>query len=97
MGIKKTHLIKLIDGNFTPSEGGKVLRDLLTCKINYHQLELFSNQERFAKDSARSKSRIRSLKTARESLKNIIECSKAENCTLQINGTISIVMVKKTD
>ena len=52
-----------------PVDAGKVLSGLFSYKINYHQKELFSNEERFSNDLLNSKNRIVQLKTTAEELK----------------------------
>ena len=84
------HNLKLIDGKFTPIEAGKVLFGLISYKMNYHQLELFSDEERFGKDLSNSKKRIEELKTVHSSLKKIIDLTSKKGQLLKINCVIEI-------
>ncbi len=85
------HNLKLIDGNFSPIEAGKVLFGLISYKINYHQMEMFSNEERFGKDLSNSKKRIDELKTAHASLKELIDHGSEKGQILKINCVIEIL------
>lgn len=82
--------LALIDGTFAPNEARKILSDLISSKINYHQLELFSNEERFSKDISNSKKRIEVLKETKESLKKIIEYAVKNQYQLQVNAVVEI-------
>lgn len=84
------HNLKLIEGKFTPIEAGEVLFGLISYKINYHQMELFSNEERFGKDLSNSKKRIDELKTVHSSLKKIIDLTSKKGQILKINCVIEI-------
>ncbi len=92
--MENNHHLTLVDGIFAPSEAGKVLSDLISRKINYHQLELFSNEERFGKDISNSKKRIEALKITQNSLKRIIEYAIEKQYQLQIDGFIEIKFLK---
>ncbi len=86
--------LTLIDGTFAPAEAGKVLSDLISRKINYHQLEMFSNEERFGKDISNSKKRIEALKITQTELRKIIEYAVEKQYQLQVNGFIEIKFLK---
>ena len=86
--------IKLVDGSFLPSEAGKVLFSLINNKINYHNLELFSAQERSDGDVEHSKSRIEYLKNASEQLSNFIKEAAQNQHYFEINGDIEIILKK---
>lgn len=92
--MENKHRLKLIDGKFTPSEAGKVLFDLISRKINHHEIELFSNKERFGKDLSNSKYRIDELKATNDYLNNLIESSSKKQDILQISCFIEINILK---
>ena len=87
------HNLKLIDGKFLPPEAGKILFGLISYKVNYHQMELFSNEERFAKDLSNSKKRIEELKAVNSSLKQIIDLTSKKKQILQISCFIEITVL----
>ena len=86
--------LTLIDGTFAPTEARKLLTDLISRKINYHQLEMFSNEQRFGKDISNSKKRIEALKRTKDELKTIIEYAIENQYQLQVNGFIEIKYVE---
>ena len=91
--MNNKHSLKLIDGKFQPSQAGKVLFGLLSSKVNHHQMELFSNEERFGKDLSNSKKRIEQLKIVQSSLKQIIDLAYEKNEVLKISCVIKITVL----
>ncbi|MFP5041193.1 hypothetical protein [Parasediminibacterium sp. JCM 36343] len=85
------HSFKLIDGVFTPLEADKILSGLIKYKINHHQMELFSNQERFGKDVSNSIKRVEELKAVTSSLKNTLGFIAERGQKMQINCSIEII------
>ncbi len=80
----------LIRGTFAPSEAADVLFKLISGKINYHLLLLFSNEERFGSDLANSRVRIKQLKAMREELAEIIQDARENGYDLDIHSDIRI-------
>jgi uncharacterized FlaG/YvyC family protein len=92
--MEKQLTINLIQGSFLPSEAGKVLFSLLNSKINYHNLEIFSEQERSDINSEHSKSRVDNLKEASEKLAEFIKEATQNQFHFEIVGDIQIRVVK---
>lgn len=83
----KKHHTKLIDGKFTAAKAKKLLLELLSYKINYHQIEKFSNEERFGTDGEHSAIRIKELKEEKIALTkwiSTLEKDKKLNITCNI-------------
>lgn len=93
--MEKEYLFKLVEGQFEPSEAGKVLFSLITNKINYHNLEKFSNQIRFDQDSSYSKIRIETLGEASAHIKDLINEATLKNMELKIEGVVQIILTPK--
>ncbi|SHN03059.1 hypothetical protein [Flavobacterium xinjiangense] len=93
--MEKEYQFKLIEGQFTPSEAGKVLFSLINSKINYHNLEIFSNQIRFDEENPHSKIRIKSLSDAAEYIKELIKEGSLKDMDLKIDGAIQIALTPK--
>jgi len=93
--MENKHKLKLIDGKFKPSEAGSILFELISRKISYHQMEIFSNEERFGKDVSNSKKRIEQLKDVRKHLEEIIEYSSEKKLNLKIESFINITFIKE--
>ena len=85
----KKHDTKLIDGNFTVQKANIVLSELLSYKINFHNLEKFSNEERFGKDYEHSEKRIKELNKEKTELGNWLQ-SLNETDKIKIKCTISL-------
>jgi hypothetical protein len=91
--MEKEYQFKLVEGEFSPSEAGKVLFSLINNKINYHNLEAFSNQIRFNEDNLHSKLRIQTLLAASENVKDLIKEALLNNMELKIDGVINISLM----
>ncbi len=93
--MENKHVLKLIDGIFMPSDAGNVLFDLISRKINYHQIELFSNEERFGNDLSNSISRIKQLNDIKNSLHEIIAYASENGMSLKIESRIHITCIEE--
>jgi hypothetical protein len=93
--MENKHVLKLIDGIFMPSDAGNVLFDLISRKINYHQIELFSNEERFGIDLSNSISRIEQLNEIKNSLQEIIVYASEKGMSLKIDSLIHITCIEE--
>jgi hypothetical protein len=91
----KEYQFKLIEGQFSPLEAGKVLFALINSKVNFHNLEIFSEQIRFNEENSHSKSRVQSLLEAAEYLKGLIEQASLEDMDLNIESVIQITLSPK--
>lgn len=94
--MEKEYQFKLIEGKFAPSEAGKVLFSLINNKINYHNLEKFSNQIRFDEDNSHSKVRLETLSKASSYIKDLIDEAALNNMELKIEGVIQLVLLPKS-
>jgi hypothetical protein len=92
--MKKKHSFKLIDGQFSPSDAGKVVFALVSSKINYHSMEKFSNEERFGKDAAHSEKRITALKKVKDLLKKVFDSAEQKGLNVKIDGFIEITIIE---
>lgn len=93
--MEKEYEFKLIEGQFSPSEAGKVLFALVNSKINFHNLEIFSNQIRFDDENPHSKIRIKNLLDASEYIKELIKEASSKDLELKIDSVIQIVLSPK--
>lgn len=93
--MEKEYQFKLVEGQFAPSEAGKVLFSLINSKINYHNLEIFSNQIRFDEENPHSKIRIKTLSDASKYIKELIKEGSLQDMELKIDGVIQIVLTPK--
>lgn len=90
MSNQFTKDFKLIDGHFSPEEAKNILMSLFNNKIDYHQLESFSNQIRLGNDISFSQNRIKDLFQSVEGIKEIVEEAAKNGKNLKIDGTIHI-------
>ncbi len=87
------HQFKLIDGQFTPDEAGRVLFAMLKSKIQFHNWESFSNEERFGRDFANSEKRVAELRQACDQVKEVIAYANENNLKFKISSDIHIELM----
>jgi len=94
----KTNLtFDLIDGTFKPFEAKRVLFTLIKDKINFHELELFSANERYGFDLPHSRKRIKDLNDTLVRIEHVINEFEKSNFEIKISGAIEIVAVEKME
>jgi hypothetical protein len=84
---------KLLDGTFTPAEAMQILLSLVKSKIDFHNLEKLSNEERFGRDVAHSERRLTELRELRETLRTVCQSAAETGQRVQVNGWIEITPV----
>jgi hypothetical protein len=84
------HTINLIDNIFTPSEANDVLISIIRNKINFHNLEIFSLEERNGENIERSKKRLLELKASNQKLIEIIQFAERNDKKLKVYSSIDI-------
>jgi hypothetical protein len=89
----KPLIIELIDTEFSPEDAGKILLSLINHKIQYHQIEVFSTEERFGEPSQHSLKRLESLKSSSEEISKYIKTSIQENKKIKIHSQINIEII----
>ena len=82
---------QLVEGEYSPLEAQKILLGLINSKINFHQLENFSNEIRFNDKTSHSKQRVNSLTTASEQILDLV--ANTNNMQFKIEGNIQISLV----
>ncbi len=94
--MKTTETIKLIDGNFSPTDAKELLMNLFINKINFHENKNFSSHERFGKEDETATRRIPELKESFEKISRIVNEATAQNLNIVITSTVNIHF-SKTD
>lgn len=91
-GSSKTiQTIKLIEGNFSPSEAADVINAVLNVKINFHKLQRLSRTEGDQSDTCDyDNDRIDELLTSRENAKAFFNKIRQEGGKINIESTITI-------
>jgi hypothetical protein len=93
MKKEKDYQFKLIEGQYTALEAKKTLLGLINSKINFHQLENFSNEIRFNEVNTHSTTRMELLTTASESITDLFAYSLLNDMQFKIEGTVQISLV----
>lgn len=92
--MEENQNFKLIDGVFSPIEAKKMIISLINNKINYHNLEDFSNHVRFNDNLSHSQKRIIELQKTKDEVSNLIARAENEGFRLKINSTIEINIIE---
>jgi hemerythrin superfamily protein len=82
--------LQLIEGEFSFNEAKEILTSMFVSKINFHNIQNWSSQERYGKDDETAQKKIPLLKNEIEKLEEIILEAKANNKKLVINSEIII-------
>lgn len=90
MSKQSAQEFKLIDGQFDPNEALHVLVSLFNSKINYHQLESFSNHIRHGSELSSSENRVKALRDSIEGIKELIKDVGADGKQFKIESTVRI-------
>jgi hypothetical protein len=85
---------KLIDGVFNSKEAKKIIISLINNKINYHNLEDFSNHIRFNNDLSNSQKRISELQNAQKMIEELVDLAEKNQWKLKIESTVEITILK---
>jgi hypothetical protein len=88
--MNKKEQLNLIEGCFSDEEAKGMLTNIFLTKINFHEMQNFSSQERFGKQDKIAKKRIPELKKETEKLLQIITEAKLKNKKLLITSEINI-------
>lgn len=84
---------KLIQGDFSSQDAKTVLMSVINSKINFHNLNAFSEFVKNNEDCETSKQRISALSKASEDILNLIEESEKKGMKLKINGDITVEFI----
>ena len=82
--------VKLITGEFKPSEAEEILFSIIQDKINFNNRQVFSLEERGIDGAERYKKRIEELQESKKKVTNMINGCKAKNKNLSIESSIVI-------
>jgi hypothetical protein len=85
-----TRTLRLIDGDFRPSDAARLLLSLVNSKIDFHTLVLMSERERFGRDVRNSERRLVELKQLRDTVQSICQSAAATGQRVQVKGWIEI-------
>ena len=91
--MNETFQYQLIDGVFEPKDAGKILFSMISNKINYHTIEIFSIKERNIGDYSFSAKRVEELKQMDQALRDLIVQATAEKKKLQVSARIDIQLI----
>ena len=89
--------LKLIDSTYSPEEAKEVLSSLISDKIKFLNLQIFSKSERFGEDTSHLENRIKYLDSEKEKLFKLIEQAKVDGRDLSIRCDIQVESIHVAD
>ncbi|MFD0932636.1 hypothetical protein ACFQ0R_08535 [Psychroflexus salinarum] len=90
----KDKKVKLVDGEFTPTQASDILNALIDQKINYHKIENLQHWEQdHNNDSKPYIRRIKELEEEKKTIDRFITEIKQEGKKLCINGILTVKAV----
>lgn len=91
----KQEKFQLINSTYSPFDAAEVLFSLVRDKIKFHNMLLFSNEERFGVDNSHSRKRIEELKKMRDEIAELIRMAEAEGFDLEVSSHINITLKER--
>ena len=88
--MNKIEKLTLIEGDFFFDEAEEILISMFYSKINFHNIQNWSSQERFGKDDENAQKRIPVLRNEMKKLEEILLEAKAKNKKLMVSSEINI-------
>lgn len=86
-----TYKLKLVDGQFTPSEASDVLHSLIKQKINFHKLHRLSLTEgNMNCETHFDDSRLAQLLKEQSKISTVIDEARLANKNIRINGILDV-------
>lgn len=85
--------LKLIDGEFSPTEFKEVLYNLFLKKIEFHKIKNFSSQIRFGIDDAVAIQKISELEQSIEKLSELFEEAREKDLQVAVFSEVHIEFV----
>lgn len=92
--MKKNEKLTLIAGDFSVNEATEILMSMFSSKINFHNIQNWSSQERFGKDDAIAQKRIPELRNEMKKLEGFLSEVKARNKKLAVSSEINISLLE---
>lgn len=92
--MNKIEKLTLIEGEFPFDEAKEILTTMFSSKINFHNIQNWSSQERFGKDNEVAQKRIPALRIDMKKLEEILSEAKAKNKKLVVNSEIKISLAE---
>ena len=91
--MENKYQYKFIEGDFSSEEAKTVLMTLINNKINFHNLNSFSDHVKNNGSSEKAKKRIAELTITRDAILELMEKAEKEGKKLSIKSDISIELI----
>lgn len=95
MEQKTDQQIRLVDGEFTPSEACDILKSLLDEKINFHKLQRLTIWEGNVNGNCSfPNNRIEELQSEKETVDEFIKAARQNGSMIKIKGILDITTIR---
>lgn len=91
--MSEQHDYKFIEGDFSVEEAKMLLMSLINSKVNFHNLNSFSDYARFNKDIEKTNKRISELNVTQDEILKMMEEADVKGMKINIKSTISIELI----
>lgn len=85
-----SEIFSLIEGYFNADEAREILLNIISAKIQFHQMKNISSKERLGKQDEQSLKRIQELKVSMEKVLRLLNDSKKNDSSVVISASINI-------
>jgi hypothetical protein len=89
--MKNSETLTLIDGKVTYDEVKEIILNMISSKVNFHQIKNLSSQERFGKDDEVAQKRIPALKIEMNKLNEFLSDASSRRFVVKSEINISIM------
>lgn len=95
MSANHKNQYRLVQGDFNPSQTRTMLLALIQSKIEFHNLDQLSNEERLGNDPLKSQRRVGELKGLLKEIQELCASAEEKQLRLRINGMVEIELISQ--
>lgn len=95
VGKDFNQIIQVVNGNFSPAEAREMLNELITSRINFHNIQMLRMWEANHRyDSSEGDKKINAMRKEKTEAIELIEKAKREGFNVEIIGEIKVKLSK---
>ncbi|MCE7923142.1 MAG: hypothetical protein DYG98_08790 [Haliscomenobacteraceae bacterium CHB4] len=95
VGKDFNQIIQIVNGNFSPVEAREMLNELITSRINFHNIQMLKRWEANHRyDPSEDDKKINAMRKGKAEAIELIEKAKREGFNIEIIGDIKVKLSK---